>query len=76
VDAGVGNEIRLEFVQVHVQSAVETKTRSDRAHDLGDETIEMLVAWARNIQVAAADVVDSLIVDQESTVRVLNSAMG
>jgi len=76
VDTRVRNQIRLELVQVHVQSAVETKTRSDGAHDLSNETIEMLVTWARNIQVPAADVIDSLIIDQEGAVRIFDSAMG
>ena len=36
----------------------------------------MLVARARDIQVAAADIVDGFIVNQESAVGVLDGAMG
>lgn len=36
----------------------------------------MLIAGTRDVQVATADIVDSLVVDQEGAVRVLNSAVG
>ena len=36
-----------------------------------DQTIQVDVSWALNVEIATADVVDGLIVDQESTVRVL-----
>ena len=36
----------------------------------------MLEVWARNIQVTATDVIDSLVVDQERAVRVFNCAVG
>lgn len=35
----------------------------------------MLVRGSRNIEVATANVVNSLVIDEESTVRVLNSAV-
>jgi hypothetical protein len=36
----------------------------------------MFIARTRNIQVATADIIDRFIINQESTVRVLNGAVG
>jgi hypothetical protein len=36
----------------------------------------LLVVWARDIQVAAADIINSLIINQKSAVRVLDCAVG
>ena len=76
VDTGVGDQVGLELVQVDVQSAIEPQRRGDGRDDLGDKAVEVLVAWPGNIQIPAADVVHSLVIDQESAVRVLDGAMG
>ena len=75
VDARVGHQVRLELVQIDVERAVEAQARCDGAHYLSDQTVEMLVVGARNIEVATADIVDSLIVDEKGAVRVLNRAV-
>ena len=36
VDAGVRNQIGLELVKIHVESAVESQRRGNGADDLGD----------------------------------------
>jgi hypothetical protein len=76
VDTWVGDQVGLELVQVDVESSIEAQARSDGTDDLGNQTVEMLVVGARNVQAAAADVVDSLVVNKERAVRVLNSAVG
>jgi hypothetical protein len=35
----------------------------------------MLVAWARDIQISSADIIDRLVVYEERTIRVLNCAV-
>ena len=76
VDTGVRHQVGLELVQVDVQSTIETQRRGDRADDLGDKTVQVLIVGTRNVQVTAADVVHSLVVDQECAVRVLDGAVG
>jgi hypothetical protein len=76
VDTGVGDQVSLELVQVDVESSIEAQARSDGADDLSNETVEMLVVGARNVQATAADVIDSLVVNKERAIRVLNSAVG
>ena len=76
VNARVWNQIGLELCQVDIQSAVKPQAGCDGAHDLSDEAIEMLVVGTRNVKISTANVVHSLIVDEESAVRVLDGAVG
>jgi len=48
----------------------------DGGHDLSDEPVQIGVGWPLDVEVPAADVVDGLIVDHESAVRVLQSGVG
>lgn len=75
MDTGVGHKVGLELVQIDVEGTVESQRRGDGADDLGDETVQVLVARAGNIEVPPADVVDSLVVDEECTVGVLDGAV-
>jgi hypothetical protein len=69
------HEIGLELIQINVEGTIETQARGNRANNLGDKSVEVLIPRARDIQVALTDTKDSLIVDEESAFRVLNSAM-
>jgi len=76
VDTGVGYKIGLEFVQINVESTVKSQGGSDRADNLCNKTVEVLVIRPRDIQAATADIVDRLVIDEECAVRVLNGAVG
>jgi hypothetical protein len=73
---GEGDQVGLELIEIHVKSTIESQGRRNRRHNLRDKLVEMLVRRARNVEVATANFVDSLVVYQESTVRVLNGAVG
>ena len=45
-------------------------------HTLCDQTVQVLVVWSLNAEVATADVVDGLVVDHEGAVRVLEGGVG
>lgn len=75
MNAGVWDQVGLELVQIDIESTVETQGRCDGADNLGDQAIEVFVRGAGNVKVAAADVVDRLVVDKKSAIRVLNSAV-
>ena len=75
VDTGVGNQVGLELVQIDVESTIEAQRRGDGADNLGDQAVQVVVGRTGDVKVAAADVVDSLVVDKEGAVRVLNGAV-
>ena len=71
MDAWVGHQVGLELSQVHVELAVETERGRDGRNALGEQPVQVGVGGALNVEVAAADVIESLIVDQEGDVGVL-----
>jgi hypothetical protein len=76
VDTRVRDKVGLELVQVDVQGTIETQGSGDGANDLGDQSVQVLVVGTGNVQVALADVIDSLVVNQECAVGVLDGAVG
>lgn len=68
MDTRVGYQVGLELVQIDVQSPVESEGGSDGADNLGDQAVQVIKVGPRNVQVTLADVVDSLVIDQEGTV--------
>ena len=56
---------------VDVERAVEAERRRERRDDLGDQAVEVGVRRALDVEVAAADVVQGLVVDHERHVGVL-----
>lgn len=76
MNTGVGDQVGLELVQVDVEGAIETERSGDGGNNLSDEAVEVLVAGALNSEVAAADVVDGLVVNHEAAVGVLQGGVG
>ena len=76
VDARVGDQVSLELRHVHVQGAVEAQGGGDGGDDLADQTVEVGVGGMFDVQVAATDVVDGLVVDHEGAVGVLQGGVG
>ena len=71
VDARVRHEVGLELGHIDVERAVEAERRRERRDDLRDEAVEVGVRRALDVEVAAADVVERLVVDHERHVGVL-----
>jgi len=63
VDARVRHQVGLELGDVDVERTVETEGRGEGRDHLGDETVEVGVGRALDVEVAAADVVQGLVVD-------------
>ena len=75
VNTRVGNQVGLELCKINVESTVETKRSSDGGHDLSHQTVKVGVRWPLDVQIPTADIVNSLIVDHEGCVRVLQCSV-
>ena len=60
------NEVRLELVEINVEGTIEAKRCRDRRYDLGDKAVKVGERGLGNVQAVLADVVDSLVVDEQS----------
>ena len=76
VDARVGHQIGLELGDVHIQGAIEAERGGQRRDHLCDESVQIGVGGALNVQRTAADVVDSLVIEHHRHVGVLQQGVG
>ena len=76
MDTWVRHQVGLELSQIHVQGTVEPEGGGDGGHDLADQTVQVGVGGALDVQVTTADVVDGLVVDHKGAVGVLQGGMG
>ena len=76
VDSGVGYQVSLELIQIHIQGSIKPQGGSDGGDNLADEAVQVGVRRSVNIQVPPADVIDGLIIHHEGAVRVLQCSVG
>ena len=76
MDTWVGYQVRLELRKIDIQSTIKTQRSGYRRNDLSDQTVEVGVGWPLDIEVPAADIVNSLVVDHKGTVGMLKSGVG
>lgn len=76
MDTRVWYKVGLKLVQINVESTVKSQRGGDRADNLSNETVQVLVVGPWDIEAATADVVHGLVVDKESTIGVLDCAVG
>ena len=76
MNSRIWNQIGLELGQINIESSIKAQRGSDGRDDLSNNTIEIRVGGSFNIQIPSADVINGLIVDHESAIRMLQSCMG
>ena len=69
------HQVGLELVQIHVQAPVETERGCDARDDLCDQPVQVSESWGLDIEFFLADGIDSLIVDHERAIGVLQSSV-
>ena len=72
VETWEGDHVDGQLPQVRVQLTGEAQAGGDTRHDDRHEVVEVAVRWGRELEGTEADVVQSLIIDTEGLVRVLN----
>ena len=53
-------QVSLELSKIDIEGAVESERGGDWRNDLTNQTVQVCVGWALDVQVSAADIVDSL----------------
>jgi hypothetical protein len=76
VDTRVRHQVGLELSDIDVEGTIETKGGGQRGDNLGNETVQVGVGRTLDIQRAAADVVDSFVVEHDSDIGVLKEGVG
>merc|ERR1712072_907849 len=76
MDAGVWHQVGLELGKVDVEGTIETEGGRQGGDDLADETVEVGVGGALDVEAATADVVQGLVVKHDGDVGVLEEGVG
>jgi hypothetical protein len=76
VDTGVWHQVGLELSDIDVEGTVESEGGSEGGDNLGDESVQVGVGWALDIEIAAADIVDGLVVEHNGNIGVLKEGVG
>ena len=71
VDTRIWDQVGLELGQIDVQSTIETQGSSDTRDHLSDDTVDVSVGAALDIEVTVADIVHSFVINHECAIRVL-----
>jgi hypothetical protein len=71
VNTRVWHKVGLELRKIDVQGTIETKRGSQGRHNLTDKTVKVGVGRTLNVKVAAAHIVQSLVIKTEGAVSVL-----
>jgi len=76
VDSGVGDQVGLELGDIDVEGTIETEGGGQGGDNLSDESVKVGVGGSLDVEVAAADVVDGLVVEHDGDVGVLKEGVG
>jgi len=76
VDTGVWHQVGLELSDIDVEGTVESEGGSEGGDNLGNESVQVGVGWSLDIEVAAADIVDGLVVEHDGDIGVLEEGVG
>jgi len=71
VDTRVWHQVGLELRKIHVQSTIESEGCSEGRDHLGDESVQVGVGGALDVQRASAHIVQGLVIEAEGAVGVL-----
>jgi hypothetical protein len=75
MDTGIGHQIGLELGDINVERTIETKGSGQGRNDLSNESVKIRVSRALDIQIAAANVVQSLVINLVGHVSVFQKRM-
>ena len=75
VKAGEGDHVDSKFAEISIQLAWEAEASGDTRHGERDKMVEIAVGGSSELQGAEADVIESLVVNAECLVSILNQLM-
>jgi len=76
VNTRIRHQVSLELSDIDVEGTIESERGGQGGDDLGDQTVEVGVGRALNVQRSAADVIDGLVVEHDGDISVLEERVG
>ena len=71
MDSWVWDQVGLELGDINIEGTIESEGSSEGRDDLGDESVQVGVGWSLDIEVSSADIIDGLVIKDDSDIGVL-----
>ena len=75
MDSWVWHQVSLELSNINVQSTIESEGGSEGGDDLSNESVQVGVGWSLDIKVSSADIVNGLVIKDNSNIGVLQKGV-
>jgi len=76
MDSWVWYQVILELVNIDVEVTIESEGSGQRGDNLSNESVQVGVCWSLDIEVSSADIIDGLVIKDNSNISVLKEGMG
>jgi len=76
MDSWVWDQVSLEFSDIDVKGTVESEGGSEGGDDLSDESVQVGVSWSLNVKVSSGNIIDSLVIEDNGDIGVLEEGVG
>jgi hypothetical protein len=75
VNSWVWHQVGLELSDIDVKGTIESERGSQGGDDLGNESVQVGIGWSFDIEVSSADIIDGLIIKDDSDISVLEEGV-
>jgi hypothetical protein len=76
MDSWVWYQVSLELGNIDVEGTIESEGSGQRGDNLSNESVQVGVCWSLDIEVSSADIIDGLVIKDNSNISVLKEGMG
>jgi len=75
MDSWVWDQVSLEFSNINVKGTVESEGGGEGRDNLSDKSVQVSVGWSLDIKVSSADIINSLVIKDNSNIGVLKEGV-
>ena len=75
MDSWVWHQVGLELGDINVEGTIESEGGGQRRDSLGNESVQVGVGWSLDIEVSSADIIDGLVIEDDSNIGVLEKGV-
>jgi hypothetical protein len=76
MDSWIWYQVSLELGNIDVEGTIESEGSGQRGDNLGNESVQVSVSWSLDIKISSADIIDGLIIKDNSNIGMLEEGMG
>jgi hypothetical protein len=76
MDSWIWYQVSLELGNIDVEGTIESEGSGQRGDNLGNESVQVSVSWSLDIKISSADIIDGLVIKDNSNIGMLKEGMG